>query len=105
METVTLSSKGQLVIPSHIRATAHLQAGDVFEVRYLQGEVRLKPVAKVEFTTLDAVAGCLSDFGQKSSSTDKLLSDAQMHAAIKARIVAEDEATMTSSAKSKKTVA
>ena len=102
METVTLSSKGQLVIPSHVRATAHLNAGDTFEVRYLDGEIRLKPVAPARTTTLDEVAGCLSRLGK---STRKPLSDAQMHAAIKARLKAEDAATMSRPVKPKKSTA
>jgi AbrB family looped-hinge helix DNA binding protein len=105
METVTLSSKGQLVIPSCVRAAAHLHAGDTFEVRYLDGEIRLKPVAPAITTTLDEVAGCLSKLGKPgklSTSTRKSLSDAQVHAAIKARLKAEDAATMSSSVKSKK---
>ena len=106
METVTLSSKGQLVIPSHVRATAHLQAGDVFEVRYLDGEIRLKPVMTAGTITIDEVAGCLSSLGTASS---KPPSDAQVHAAIQARLKAEDTATLSSrgsrTAKSKKSPA
>lgn len=105
METVTLSSKGQLVIPSHVRATAHLQAGDTFEVRYLDGEIRLKPVAPARTTTLDEVAGCLSKVGKPTISTSKPLSDAQVHAAIKARLKAEDAATMSRHVKSRKSTA
>ena len=66
METVTLSSKGQLVIPSHVRTTAHLHAGDTFEVRYLDGEIRLKPVTPGRASTLDEVAGCLSGLAKSS---------------------------------------
>ena len=95
METVTLSSKGQLVIPSHVRATAHLHAGDTFEVRYLDGEIRLKPVAPARTTTLDEVAGCLSKLGKLSKPPRKSLSDAQVHATIKARLKAEDTATLS----------
>ena len=93
METVTLSSKGQLVIPSHVRERAHLHAGDTFEVRYLDGEIRLKPVAPAGTTTIDEVAGCLSSLGTAAS---KPLSDAQVHAAIQARLKAEDTATLSS---------
>ena len=102
METVTLSSKGQLVIPSHVRATAHLHAGDTFEVRYLDGEIRLKPVASARATTLDEVAGCLSHLG---TSARKPLSDSQVHAAIKVRLKTEDAATMSRPVKAKKSTA
>ena len=60
MATVTLSSKGQLLISNHGRATGHLLAGDTFEVRCLDGEIRLKPVAAARTSTLDEVtAVCL----------------------------------------------
>ena len=101
METVTLSSKGQLVIPSQVRASAHLQAGDIFEVRYLDGEIRLKPVTPSRTTTLDEVAGCLSGLAK---STRELLSDVQVQKTIKARLKAEDAATMSRSSKAKKPV-
>ena len=94
METVTLSSKGQLVIPSHVRERAHLRAGDTFEVRYVDGEIRLKPVQSAEVTTLDEVAGCLAGL---VVSTKKLLSDIQIEAAIKARLKAEDATTKSRS--------
>lgn len=102
METVTLSSKGQLVIPSHVRASAHLHAGDTFEVRYLDGEIRLKPVAPGKTTTLDEVAGCLANLGNLATPNHKPISDAQVHAAIKARLKAEDAATMNRPVKSRK---
>ena len=102
METVTLSSKGQLVIPSRVRATAHLHPGDTLEVRYLDGEIRLKPVASDRTTTLDEVAGCLANL---ASSAHKRLSDAQVQTAIKARLKAEDAATMSRPVKSRKSTA
>ena len=97
METVTLSSKGQLVIPSHVRERAHLRAGDTFEVRYLDGEIRLKPVQPAHVTTLDDVAGCLAGLGGLVVPTKKPLSDIQIEAAIKARLKAEDAATKSRS--------
>ena len=100
METVTLSSKGQLVIPSHVRERAHLHAGDTFEVRYLDGEIRLKPVQPAQVTTLDEVAGCLAGL---TKLTTKPLTDAQINAAIKARVKAEDAATKSMAAKPQKT--
>lgn len=88
METVTLSSKGQLVIPKQVRMLANLSAGDEVQVRFLEGEIRLRPVTHAKATRLDEVAGCLSSAAQKPGS------DAQVHAAIKARLKAEDTATM-----------
>lgn len=92
METVTLSSKGQLVIPKQVRQLANLQAGDAFQVRFLDGEIRLRPVSQNRVSTLDEVAGCLASSVAKNATP---LSDDQVHAAIKARLKAEDAATMS----------
>ena len=80
MDTVTLSSKGQLVIPKAVRQSAQLAPGDVLSVRYVDGEIRLKPVAGVVPTSLAEVAGCLARPGQKP------LSQAQTRAGIQARL-------------------
>lgn len=80
METVTLSSKGQLVIPKAVRDDAHVVAGSQFEVRYLDGEIRLRPLPAQGTTHLDEVAGCLAKPGRKS------LSDAKVQAAIRAKL-------------------
>ncbi len=88
METTTLSSKGQLVIPKQVRLQAKVAAGDAFVVRYQDGEIHLRPVARTGSMTVDDVAGCLA------SASRRLMSDAQAEAAIKARLKAEDLATM-----------
>lgn len=80
METITLSSKGQLVIPKAVRQSAHLVPGDVLSVRYVDGEIRLRPVTAVMPTLLTEVAGCLAKPGRRP------LSQAQTQAAIKARL-------------------
>ena len=80
MDIITLSSKGQLVIPKAVRQSAHLAPGDVLSVRYVDGEIRLKPVAGVVPTSLAEVAGCLARPGHKP------LSQAQTRAAIQARL-------------------
>lgn len=80
METVTLSSKGQLVIPKELRRSAQLQAGDQFAVSYVEGEIRLRPLPAPAVSSLDAVAGCLAKPGRKR------LSEEQTQAAIKARL-------------------
>jgi AbrB family looped-hinge helix DNA binding protein len=99
METITLSSKGQLVIPSRVRTTANLNTGDTLEVNYVDGEIRLRPVAPTKATRLDDVAGSLA---KKAKSSVKPLTDAQINAAIKARLKAEDLATMSQTVKRKK---
>ena len=89
MDTATLSSKGQLVIPHQVRALAHLMAGDEFAVNYVQGEIRLRPLNRAKTTTIDDVAGCLAGLGGKP------VSEAKTRALILARLRAEDEATKT----------
>ncbi len=86
METVTLSSKGQLVIPKADRQSAHLAPGDVLSVRYVDGEIRLRPVTVVAPTSLADVAGCLAKPGRRA------LGQAQTQAAIKARLKAQFKA-------------
>lgn len=44
METVKMSSKGQLVIPKQAREEHHLTAGMEFLVQFVGDEIRLKPL-------------------------------------------------------------
>jgi AbrB family looped-hinge helix DNA binding protein len=88
MDTATLSSKGQLVIPKHVRDLAHVGSGDAFHVQYVQGEIRLRPLVAAKSTTLDEVAGSLA------SAARKPLPDAQVKATIQARLKAQDIATL-----------
>ena len=89
METATLSSKGQLVIPRQVRALAHLVAGDEFTVNYVKGEIRLRPLNRASATAIDDVAGCLAEPGRQP------VSEAKTRALILARLRAEDDATKT----------
>jgi len=82
MDTVTLSSKGQLVIPKVMRDHAGVSSGSRLAVRYVDGEIRLRPLAPQPVTSLDDVAGCLARTGRKR------LSEAQTQVAIKARLKA-----------------
>jgi AbrB family looped-hinge helix DNA binding protein len=84
METVTLSSKGQLVIPKGVRDDAHIAAGSRLEVQYVDGEIRLRPLPDPTTSSLDTVAGCLF------RPTRKPLSEAQTQAAIRARLKARN---------------
>lgn len=59
METVKLSSRGQIVIPKDVRDTAHLTEGMEFSVVYFDGQIRLTPVPMVEPTSYAQAAGCL----------------------------------------------
>jgi AbrB family looped-hinge helix DNA binding protein len=94
VKTTILSSKGQLVIPKQVRELANIAAGDAFEVLYLDGEIRLRPVAKIKNTTVDEVAGILANSRRMPPS------EPQTEAAIKARLKAEDLATMRGAPKS-----
>jgi AbrB family looped-hinge helix DNA binding protein len=86
MKTVTLSSKGQLVIPKELRRSARLQAGDQFAVSYVEGEIRLRPLPAPAVSSLDAVAGCLA------KPERKRLSEEQAQTAIKAKLKARNAA-------------
>lgn len=82
--TVTLSSKGQLVIPKAVREHARLGPGSQLSVRYVDGEIRLTPLAPSPSVTLDEVAGCLARPGRQP------LDEAQTRAAIRARLKARN---------------
>lgn len=84
MDTVTLSSKGQLVIPKAVRDHAQVAPGSLFSVRYVDGEIRLRPVARSPAVTLDEVAGCLARHGRKR------MSDSQTQTVIKTRLKARN---------------
>jgi AbrB family looped-hinge helix DNA binding protein len=84
MDTVTLSSKGQLVIPKAVRDHAQVVPGSRFSVHYVDGEIRLRPLARTGAATLDEVAGCLARPGRKRQS------DAQTQTAIRARLKARN---------------
>ncbi len=84
METVTLSSKGQLVIPKGVRDDARIAAGSRLQVSYLDGEIRLRPLPDLAASSLENVAGCLFKPARKP------LNEAQTQAAIRARLKALD---------------
>jgi AbrB family looped-hinge helix DNA binding protein len=70
METTKLSSKGQVIIPKHIRAAHHWDAGLELKVIDFEEGVLLKPKAPFPPTTLDQVGGCLSCVGEAKSDAD-----------------------------------
>jgi len=80
MDTIRLSSKGQLVIPKAMRERVGAEAGAVFAVRYADGEIHLKPLPVQAGSSLDEVAGCLARPGRKP------LSESKTRAAIQARL-------------------
>ena len=89
METATLSTKGQLVIPRQVRALAQLMAGDEFTVKYVQGEIRLRPLNRANATAIDDVAGCMARFNHTP------MTDHEAEKIAKARLLAQDMASMT----------
>ena len=82
METVTLSSKGQFVIPKSIRLDAQLSAGSQLTVSWVDGEIRLRPLVKHTLAELSEVAGCLFKRERQRRS------DADTQAAIKRKLKA-----------------
>jgi AbrB family looped-hinge helix DNA binding protein len=93
MQTVTLSSKGQLVIPKALRDQVHLNVGDELAVRVIGGEIRLRRLQMQAPSSvgLDAVAGCLAQIGQQKGR--KKLSETQVRQAIALRLKSRDAAS------------
>lgn len=87
METVKVSSKGQIVIPKSLRETHHIRSGDKFIVTAVGDELRLKPASAGKQSSLKAVAGMLRRTGAKKP-TDK-----QIEARIAATLRKADEAS------------
>lgn len=87
METVKLSTKGQLVIPKEIRDAHHLAAGTEFAVSFVGDEIRLTPLPMFPRTTVAATAGLLVKRGQKHMDEQKT------RASIRKTLKARDTAT------------
>lgn len=54
-----MSSKGQLVIPKHLRTSLGLEAGSMIEIVLEDGRLVLRPVAAL--SPLDALVGMFAD--------------------------------------------
>jgi len=87
MERVTVSSKGQVVIPKGLRDTHNIRSGDQFFVSAVGDELRFRPAPAIPETRLETVAGML-----KQGHTARL-DDAEVERRIRARLRAEDDAT------------
>lgn len=68
METVKLSSKGQLVIPKSVRDAFDWKRGTEFRVEPLPDGVLLRPARVFPPTRLRDVIGCASYRGQPRSA-------------------------------------
>lgn len=71
METVKLSTKGQLVIPREICKAHHLAVGTEFVISIVGNEIRLTPLPLFPRTTVASAAGLLAKRGRKSISETK----------------------------------
>ncbi|TBV78983.1 MAG: AbrB/MazE/SpoVT family DNA-binding domain-containing protein [Desulfobulbaceae bacterium] len=60
MTTTTLSSKGQVIIPKHIRAVRHWEPGQELEVVEFDEGVLLKPRSMFPTMKVEEVAGYLA---------------------------------------------
>ncbi len=100
MQTVTLSSKGQLVIPKSLRDQVHLNVGDELAVRVIGGEIRLRRLQMQAPSSvgLDAVAGCLAQKGQQKGR--KKLSEAQVRQTIAQRLKSRDASSRDGTSRS-----
>ncbi len=76
METTTLSSKGQVIMPKLVRTEKNWQVGQEFDVVITDEGVLFTPKAAFAATKLEDVAGCL-----KADTPAK--SDADIEAAMK----------------------
>ena len=63
METIRLSSKGQIILPRAVRDRHHWAPGTDFVVEDTGDGVLLRPVKKGRVTRLEDVAGCLKHNG------------------------------------------
>lgn len=71
METVKVSSKGQIVIPKSIREARHITVGTEFVIRAVGDELRLIPVPAVRNTSIEDAAGILHRPGRKYMGEEK----------------------------------
>lgn len=86
METVKLSTKGQLVIPKEMRKEHHLAVGTEFVVSFVGKEIHLTPLPMFPRTTVAGTAGLLAKRGQKWVSEEK--TRARIRKTLKARDLA-----------------
>ena len=87
METVKVSSKGQIVIPKELREAHHITPGMEFVVSTVGDEIRLRPAPLFTPTTHEQAAGCLHRKGRKP------MTDAEMNKAVRKRVKRLDDVT------------
>ncbi len=74
METVKLSTKGQIVIPKGVRETHHLVAGTEFVVSFVNNEIHLKPLPLFAPATVAQSAALLAKRGRARLSEKQIRS-------------------------------
>jgi AbrB family looped-hinge helix DNA binding protein len=89
VETVKVSSKGQIVIPKAMRDSHRIKTGDLLVVSSSDGELHLRRAAPVRATSLDSVAGMLHRPGRKK------LSDTELDRKLADQFLADDQVTKT----------
>jgi len=73
MPLATLTSKGQITIPSSVRKKLHLHAGDKIDFSLVgEHEVLMRPVVK----DVDTVFGCLKQAGNSIAATVEEMDEA-----------------------------
>ena len=70
METIKISSKGQVVIPKSLRVAHHWEAGQELIVIDVGDGVLLKSAAVFDETQINNVASCLKFTGKTRSLED-----------------------------------
>jgi len=71
MDTVRLSTKGQIVIPKEIRDNHRLSAGTEFSIAFVGQEIRLKPLPVFAATRVEEGKGMLARKGRKRLGEDR----------------------------------
>lgn len=90
MLTARLSTKGQIVIPSALRAELHLEPGTRFDVQVENGRLMLAPIKEAQFD-LEAIRLAVDKVGGMLYRPDrKMMSDEEQEAAIM-KMLAEDD--------------
>ncbi len=89
MDTVKVSSKGQIVIPKAIRESHHIKAGTEMIISVAGDELRLTPTSALEKTSIKNAAGILYRPDRKYLSAKKT------KRAIGRMITAQDKTTRT----------
>jgi len=87
MNTVKLSTKGQIVIPKEIRKAVHLVAWMELTVVLMGDEIRIRPASALPRTSVDEAAGCLH------RPRRKLVDEEEVRQAIGEMLKAQDDVT------------